>query len=81
MALARANPAAHVLTVPDVGHSVLTSSGCARLAFTRFMADEPLNDCHLYAQHHPVPARRVRNVFSELDKLLQTLSFAANRFP
>jgi hypothetical protein len=57
--------------VPDVGHSVLTSSACARRGFAHFMASEPMGECHLYAQHHPPAARRVRSLPSILQEIFK----------
>jgi pimeloyl-ACP methyl ester carboxylesterase len=70
LALARQTPTAQLLTVPDVGHSILTSSGCARRAFARFMKDETIAQCHRYPQHRPLPARGVADVFQQLERLL-----------
>jgi hypothetical protein len=35
------------------------------------MVDQAIGPCHLYAQHHPVPAKRVENWQQELEKILQ----------
>jgi pimeloyl-ACP methyl ester carboxylesterase len=70
-ALAAVTPGAHLLEIPDVGHSTLTSSGCARRGFVRFMADQPIGECHPYLQHHPLPAHHVLNWQAELEQLLQ----------
>jgi pimeloyl-ACP methyl ester carboxylesterase len=70
-ALAAVTPGAHLLEIPDVGHSTLTSSGCARRGFARFMADQPISECHRYLQHHPLPARHVLNWQTQVEQLLQ----------
>ena len=74
LALARQTPTAQFLTVPDVGHSTLTNSPCAQRAFKRFMAGETVSQCHRYPEHHPAPAREVRDVFAQLEQLLQNFS-------
>jgi alpha-beta hydrolase superfamily lysophospholipase len=72
-ALAATSPTAQLLRVPDVGHSVIESSGCARRALGHFMNDEPLSDCHVGAQHSPKPAKRVPSLQEQLDALLKRL--------
>jgi pimeloyl-ACP methyl ester carboxylesterase len=70
-ALAAATPGAQLLQVPDVGHSVIESSGCARRALAQFMHDQPLSPCHAAAQHVPGPARRVVSLQEQLDAILK----------
>jgi hypothetical protein len=72
-ALAATSPAARLLEVPDRGHSVIASSGCARRALAHFMADEPVSDCHVSAQHMPKPVRRVLSLEEQLENLLERL--------
>jgi pimeloyl-ACP methyl ester carboxylesterase len=72
-ALASTSPYARLLKVPDRGHSVIDSSGCARRALVRFMVDQPIADCHLDPQHMPKPARRVPSLQEQLDNLLKHL--------
>jgi pimeloyl-ACP methyl ester carboxylesterase len=71
LALATVTPHSHLLVVPDVGHSTLTSSGCARRGFDRFMADQPIGECHRYPQHHPLPVHHVVNWQKEVEQILQ----------
>ncbi len=68
--LAAATPDAQLLLVPDVGHSTLTTSGCARRGFVRFMAGQPVAPCHRYDTHRPAPARSVAQWQKEVEKLL-----------
>jgi pimeloyl-ACP methyl ester carboxylesterase len=72
-ALAATSPTARLLRVPDVGHSVIESSGCARRALGHFMNDEPISECHAYPQHSPKPARRVPTLQEQIENLLQRL--------
>jgi pimeloyl-ACP methyl ester carboxylesterase len=72
-ALAATSPSARLLRVPDVGHSVIGSSGCARRALGHFIRDEPVSDCHTNAQHTPKPARQVPSLQKQLDNLLRRL--------
>jgi pimeloyl-ACP methyl ester carboxylesterase len=72
MALAQASPRAHLLLVPDVGHSVTSDSGCGRRGFARFVAGEPIGECHRSATHRPRPARRVRSPQQQVDEFLAT---------
>jgi pimeloyl-ACP methyl ester carboxylesterase len=74
-ALAMSTPRAHLLLVPDVGHSTLTTSGCARRGYFRFMADQPIGECHRYPQHHPRPAKHVVNWQAAVEKVLQNNPF------
>jgi pimeloyl-ACP methyl ester carboxylesterase len=69
--LAATMPGSQLLLVPDVGHSTLTVSGCARRAFKHFMADQPFGPCHVYPEHHPAPAKRVANWQQEIEKILK----------
>jgi pimeloyl-ACP methyl ester carboxylesterase len=73
LALADVTPRSQLLLIPDVGHSTLTTSGCARRGFNRFIADQTVSLCHRYAEHHPLPARRVTAWQHELEKLLQKI--------
>ena len=72
-ALAATSPTARLLRVPDVGHSAIGSSGCARRALGHFMRDEPISDCHLNAQHVPKPSKRVPSLQQQLENLLKRL--------
>jgi pimeloyl-ACP methyl ester carboxylesterase len=72
-ALAATSPQARLLKVPDRGHSVIDSSGCARRALAHFIADQPISECHLYPQHLPKPAHRVPSLQEQLDNLLKRL--------
>jgi pimeloyl-ACP methyl ester carboxylesterase len=72
-ALAAGSPAARLLKVPDRGHSVIDSSGCARRALAHFMAGEAVADCHMPAQHVPKPARHVPSLQQQLENLLKRL--------
>jgi pimeloyl-ACP methyl ester carboxylesterase len=76
-ALASSTPRAHLLVVPDVGHSTLTTSGCARRGYARFMADQPIGECHRNPQHHPLPAKHVANWQQEVQSILQNLPGSA----
>jgi pimeloyl-ACP methyl ester carboxylesterase len=69
--IAASSPHSQLLLVPDVGHSTLTTSGCARRAFFSFMADRPLSQCHVYAEHHPKPARQVAHWQRAVEEVLQ----------
>jgi pimeloyl-ACP methyl ester carboxylesterase len=73
VALAATSPAARLLQVPDRGHSVIDSSGCARRALAHFMADEPVADCHVSPQHMPKPVKRVLTLQEQLENLLKRL--------
>lgn len=70
-ALAAATPRAQLLQVPDMGHSVIESSGCARRALAHFMLDQPISPCHAAAKHVPKPARRVISLQEQLGALLE----------
>ncbi|HEX4719072.1 MAG TPA: alpha/beta fold hydrolase, partial [Thermoleophilaceae bacterium] len=70
-ALAAATPGAQLLEVPDVGHSVIQSSGCARRALARFMLDQPISPCPTPAEHVPKPARRVISLQEQFDAILK----------
>jgi pimeloyl-ACP methyl ester carboxylesterase len=72
-ALAATSPDARLLKVPDEGHSVIDSSGCARRALAHFLADEPISECHVYPQHLPKPAKQVPSLQQQLDNLLKHL--------
>jgi pimeloyl-ACP methyl ester carboxylesterase len=72
-ALAATSASARLLRVPDIGHSVIDSSGCARRALAHFMVDEPVSDCHLNAQHHPKPSPKVPSLQQQIDNLLNQL--------
>jgi pimeloyl-ACP methyl ester carboxylesterase len=72
-ALAGTSPQARLLRVPDVGHSAIDSSGCARRALGHFLRDEPISDCHMYAQHVPKPAREVPSLQKAVDEILKKL--------
>jgi pimeloyl-ACP methyl ester carboxylesterase len=72
-ALAATSPQARLLEVPDLGHSVISSSGCARRALVRFIAAQPISECHVYPQHVPKPAARVPSLQEQLDNLLKRL--------
>jgi len=72
-ALAAASPSAQLLRVPDVGHSVIQSSPCARRALVRFVHDEPFSQCHEDAQHKPKPARHVLSLRDALESFLEQL--------
>jgi pimeloyl-ACP methyl ester carboxylesterase len=74
MALAAALPHAHLLLVPDVGHSVMTSSHCSLRAFAHFMVDEPISDCHRADTHKPVPAAHVKSFEQQINELLKILT-------
>jgi pimeloyl-ACP methyl ester carboxylesterase len=63
----------HLLVVPDVGHSVLSSSACARRGLARFMASEAIGECHRTAVHKPAPARRVQSLQAKTEQLLEKL--------
>jgi pimeloyl-ACP methyl ester carboxylesterase len=71
MALAAAMPRAHLLLVPDVGHSVMTSSGCSLRAFAHFMVDEAFSECRLTATHKPAPAARVQSLQEQINAVLK----------
>jgi pimeloyl-ACP methyl ester carboxylesterase len=77
-ALAATSPTVRLLKVPDRGHSVIEDSGCARRALAHFMVDEPVSDCHLYAQHVPKPSKQVPSLQKQLDELLKRLPQPAN---
>jgi pimeloyl-ACP methyl ester carboxylesterase len=72
-ALAAGSPMAQLLRVPDVGHSVIETSGCARRALGHFLKDEPISQCHVYPQHSPKPAKRVPSLQEQLENLLNRL--------
>jgi pimeloyl-ACP methyl ester carboxylesterase len=72
-ALAATSSSARLLRVPDVGHSVIDSSGCARRALAHFMVDQPISDCHLSAQHSPKPSRRVPSLQQQVEEILNQL--------
>jgi pimeloyl-ACP methyl ester carboxylesterase len=72
-ALAATSPDARLLEVPDRGHSVIDSSGCARRALAHFIADQPISECHPYPQHVPKPAAKVPSLQEQLDNLLKRL--------
>jgi hypothetical protein len=72
-ALAATSPTARLLRVPDVGHSVIESSGCARRALGHFLNDEPISECHVSSQHSPKPTKRVPSLQEQLDALLKRL--------
>jgi pimeloyl-ACP methyl ester carboxylesterase len=72
-ALAATSPTTRLLRVPDVGHSVIGSSGCARRALGHFLVHEPISDCHLSAQHVPKPAKRVPSLQEQVEALLKRL--------
>ena len=72
-ALAASSPAATLLRVPDRGHSVIESSGCARRALRHFIAGAPVSQCHTTAQHVPKPATRVPSLQEQLDNILKSL--------
>ena len=76
-ALAASSPTARLLRVPDVGHSVIEDSGCARRALGHFIRDEPIADCHLNPRHVPKPARRVPSLQQQLEELLKRLPLPA----
>jgi pimeloyl-ACP methyl ester carboxylesterase len=71
LALATVTPRSHLLLVPDVGHSTLTDSGCARRGLNHFMAGETIGECHRTAQHSPRPVHHVVNWQRAVEKLLQ----------
>lgn len=71
LAVARTTRRGHLLLVPDVGHSVLDASGCARRGLRRFMAGQTIGECHRRAQHSPRPLRRVPSLESSLGKLFE----------
>jgi pimeloyl-ACP methyl ester carboxylesterase len=71
--LAATSPTARLLKVPDRGHSVIDSSGCARRALAHFLVDEPISNCHVDPQHLPKPAKRVPSLQEQLDNLLKRL--------
>ncbi|MFL5896659.1 MAG: alpha/beta hydrolase, partial [Thermoleophilaceae bacterium] len=48
-------PGAQFLPVPDHGHSLIGSSGCAARALVRFMAGGEAAPCHDPPQHSPKP--------------------------
>src|SRR3954447_23933028 len=73
LALATVTPHSQFLVVPDVGHSTLTASGCARRGFFRFMADQIVSQCHRYAEHHPKPAKHVEAWQHEIEKVLKQI--------
>lgn len=77
IALANATPRAHLLLVPDVGHSVMAGSACARRGFARFMAEESISECHRSVMHQPKPARRVKSLQDEINDFLATLAGVA----
>ena len=72
-ALAAATPSAQLLLVPDVGHSVIQSSGCARRALAHFILGQPFAQCHAAPKHVPKPARRVISLQEQLDAVLKHL--------
>jgi pimeloyl-ACP methyl ester carboxylesterase len=72
-ALAASSPSAQLLRVPDIGHSVIQSSGCARRALTHFAHDEPFSQCHRDAQHNPKPAHHVLSLQKQFEVLLENL--------
>jgi pimeloyl-ACP methyl ester carboxylesterase len=73
LALARTTTKGHLLLVPDVGHSVLSSSACARRGLARFMASEAIGECHRTAVHKPAPARRVQSLQVTIEKVLEQI--------
>jgi pimeloyl-ACP methyl ester carboxylesterase len=73
LALARTTTQGHLLVVPDVGHSVLSSSACARRGMARFMASEAIGECHRTAVHKPAPAHRVPSLQTKIEELLKQL--------
>lgn len=78
-ALAASTPRSHLVLVPDVGHSTLTTSGCGRRAFFQFMADQAIGECHRYGQHHPLPAGHVINWQQEVQNVIRNLPGSAAR--
>jgi pimeloyl-ACP methyl ester carboxylesterase len=72
-ALAATSPTARLLRVPDIGHSAIGSSGCARRALGHFLKDEPISECHMSAQHSPKPAKRVPSLQEQLEAFLKRL--------
>jgi TAP-like protein len=72
-ALAATSPTARLLRVPDIGHSVIGSSGCGRRALGHFLRDEPISECHLNPQHVPKPAKRVPSLREQIEALLKRL--------
>jgi pimeloyl-ACP methyl ester carboxylesterase len=79
LALARTTTHGHLLLVPDVGHSVISSSACARRGLARFMASEAIGECHRTAVHSPRPARHVQSLQATIEKLLEKLPSASAR--
>jgi pimeloyl-ACP methyl ester carboxylesterase len=76
-ALAATSPSALLLRVPDVGHSVIQSSGCARRALVSFFNGEPFSECQATPEHTPKPVRRVISLQKQLQAILEaTLSLA-----
>jgi pimeloyl-ACP methyl ester carboxylesterase len=73
MALAASMPRAHLLLVPDVGHSVMSRSPCSLRAFAHFMVDEPISECHLSPTHKPVPAAHVKSLQQQINQILKYL--------
>jgi pimeloyl-ACP methyl ester carboxylesterase len=73
VALAATSPTARLLRVPDIGHSAIGSSGCARRALGHFLKDEPISECHMSAQHSPKPAKRVPSLQEQLEAFLKRL--------
>jgi pimeloyl-ACP methyl ester carboxylesterase len=73
LALARTTTQGHLLVVPDVGHSVLSSSACARRGMARFMASEAIGECHRTATHKPPPARRVESLQAKIEQFLKLI--------
>ena len=72
-ALAATSPTARLLRVPDIGHSAIGNSGCARRALGHFLRDEPISECHLTAQHSPKPAKHVPSLQEQVAALLKRL--------
>jgi fermentation-respiration switch protein FrsA (DUF1100 family) len=73
LALARSTPHSHLLLVPDAGHSVISQSGCAKRAFAHFLAGEVIGECHRTAKHKPEPAKHVRSLSADFNKLLDSI--------
>ena len=71
LSLAMGTPSSQLLLVPDVGHSTITTSGCARRGYAAFMADKAISQCHRYPTHHPRPAKKVTQWQTAVEKVLQ----------
>jgi pimeloyl-ACP methyl ester carboxylesterase len=71
MSLAMTTPQSKLLLVPDVGHSTITTWGCARRGYGAFMNDRVISECHRYDVHRPRPKKKVDDWQKAVEKALQ----------